>query len=136
MNINSVDVLMIHFRCNCQNPNPTTTQLNLTLPKFGFLFSLGLGQNQKLKLWPKAEHYIHCVIHPPTTENFLEGSRHGRRPRFGMQASNSLCNQAPQFCPPPNFFLSKISLDGKNFETHIFSDPKFLVKKIFGLKKF
>ena len=34
---------------------------------------------------------------PPTTRNFLEGSRHSRRLRFGMQASYSPRNQFPQF---------------------------------------
>ena len=42
-----------------------------------------LGPKLQSKSWPKAEHYIHCVIHHhhPPTANFFKGSRPSRRLR-------------------------------------------------------
>ena len=74
------------------------------------LFSLGLIFSLQSKSWPKAEHYIHCVIHhPPPTQNFLKGSKPSRRLIFGIRSSHRSSNLMRRFgkvwptyfSPPP-----------------------------------
>ena len=61
-------LLLAEWSLGAHSENSTKLFLFLTCI---FLYSILLCLNFSLqpKPWPKAEHYIHCVIHPPTNRN-------------------------------------------------------------------
>ena len=71
---------------------------------------------------------------PPTTANFLRGSRLRMRPRFGMQASYRSKSYIPKFWPPPQSF-DPPPLTQNFVELKIFFNLKSLVRKKILIRK-